>query len=388
MTRRRCFRRLPLPLSLALACLHAAPAAAQDIESVVGQAVRPLMAEYQVPGMAVAVTVDGKAMFFNYGVASKADATPVSEHTLFELGSISKTFTATLANYAAAQGKLALGDHPGRYLPLLKGSPIDRATLLELGTYTAGGLPLQFPDEVKSDAQMPVWFRAWQPDAAPGTQRRYSNPSIGLLGRAAALALETDFRTALEGRIFPALGLAHTYVRVPAAAMPDYAWGYRGGGEAARVGPGVFDEESYGVKSSAADMIRFVQANLDPARLAAPLRPAVEGTQVGYFKVGPMVQGLGWEQYRPPFGLADLLAGNAEKIIREAHPATRLAPGPAPRGTLFNKTGSTGGFGAYALFVPERRIGIVMLANKNYPIPARVAAAYAILESLAPGARP
>jgi beta-lactamase class C len=150
----------------------------------------------------------------------------------------------------------------------------------------------------------------------------------------------------------------------------------------------VFDEESYGVKSSAADMIRFVQANLDPARLAAPVRHAVEGTQVGYFKVGPMVQGLGWEQYRPPFGLPDLLAGNAENIIREAHPVTRIAPRPAPRGTLFNKTGSTGGFGAYALFVPERRIGIVMLANKNTPIPARVAAAYAILEGLAPGARP
>lgn len=384
MMRRRSFRLL----ALTLACIHAVPAAAQDIEAVVGQAVRPLMAEHQVPGMAVAVTIDGKAMFFNYGVASKSDATPVSEHTLFELGSISKTFTATLAGYAAAQGRLALGDHPGRHLPQLKGSPIDRATLLELGTYTAGGLPLQFPDDVKSDAQMPAWFRAWQPDAAPGTQRRYSNPSIGLLGRAAALALETDFRTALEGRIFPALGLAHTWVRVPAAAMPDYAWGYKGAGDAVRVGPGVFDEESYGVKSSAADMIRFVQANIDPARLAAPLRPAVEATQVGYFKVGPMVQGLGWEQYRPPFGLPDLLAGNAEKIIREANPATRLAPGPAPRGTLFNKTGSTGGFGAYALFVPARRIGIVMLANKNYPIPARVAAAYAILEGLAPGARP
>ena len=380
-------------LAIAMACLCLAPAASlaadtDAIRSLVDRAVRPLMAQHDVPGMAVAVSVDGKAMFFSYGLASKESAKPVNEHTLFELGSISKTFTATLAVHAAQLGKLSLSDHPGEYLAQLKGSPVDRATLLELGTYTAGGLPLQFPDEVRDDAQMPAYFRAWQPDAAPGAQRRYSNPSIGLLGRIAALALETTFGDALEGRLFPALGLAHTHVHVPAAAMPDYAWGHDRTGQPVRVNPGVFAEESYGVKSSAADMIRFVQANLDPARLAPAMRRAVEGTQVGYFQVGPMVQGLGWEQYRPPFALADLLAGNADRIVREAQPATRLAPAPAPRGTLFNKTGSTGGFGAYVLFVPERRVGIVMLANKNVPIPARVSAAYAILEGLAPAARP
>ena len=69
----------------------------------------------------------------------------------------------------------------------------------------------------------------------------------------------------------------------------------------------------------------------------------------------------------------------------EPNPATRLAPPQAPpRGTLFNKTGATRGFGAYVLFVPDRRVGIVMLANKNYPISARVDAAYSILGQLAP----
>lgn len=388
---------LPQPTRrFALACLcvlplagHAANAAldAAAVRGIVDRAIQPVMAQHDVPGMAVAVTVDGRAMFFNYGLASKEKKLAVSENTLFELGSVSKTFNATLGCYARELGKLSFDDHPSRWMPQLAGSPIDRASLLEFGTYTAAGLPLQFPDEVENDAQMLAYFRNWTPDAAPGTQRRYSNPSIGLFGHAAALALGASFADAVEGRLFPALGLKHSHIRVPPAAMPSYAWGYNSANKAVRVNPGVFDAEAYGVKSSAADMIRFVQLNIDPGQLAAPWRQAVECTHTGYFQIGDTVQGLGWEQYRAPVSLATLQAGNSEKMSRGANPASRLQPPQAPpRGALFNKTGATGGFGAYLLFVPEQRVGIVMLANKNYPIPARIEAAHAILDQLAPSA--
>ena len=67
----------------------------------------------------------------------------------------------------------------------------------------------------------------------------------------------------------------------------------------------------------------------------------------------------------------------------EANAATQLTPPQAPsQPTLFNKTGSTNGFGAYVAFVPEKKIGIVMLANRNVPIPARITAAHAVLEQL------
>ncbi|MFL6631161.1 MAG: class C beta-lactamase [Massilia sp.] len=370
---------------LSLLPLTAGAVDAAAVRAAVDRAIEPLMAQHDVPGMAVAVTVDGQALFFNYGEASKQERKPVTENTLFELGSVSKTITATLACYAQGQGKLSFADHPGQYVPQLKGSAIDRASVLELGTYTPGGLPQQFPDDVETEAQTIAYFRTWRPDAAPGLLRRYSNPSLGLFGHVTARALGVDFADAVEGRLFPALGLKHSHIRVPSSAMGDYAWGYDKTNRPVRVSPGPFDAETYGVKASAADVLRFVQANIDSSGLPEPMRRAIDCTHTGYFRIGDTVQGLGWEQYRAPVTLAALQAGNSAKMSAEPNPATRLEPPQAPpRGTLFNKTGATRGFGAYVVFVPEQRVGIVMLANKNYPNSARVDAAYSILKQLAP----
>ena len=358
---------------------------ADTLRATVDAAIRPLMSQYDVPGMAVAVTLNGEVRFFNYGVASRETQTPVTEATLFELGSVSKTFTATLASHALSQGKLLLSDHPSRYIPALKGSAIDKASVLNLGTYTAGGLPLQFPETVENSGDLTGYYQQWKPDAAPGKQRRYSNPSLGLFGHVTALALKQDFADAMETQLLSPLGLAHTYVRVPEQTMPSYAWGYNKANQAVRANPGGFAAETYGIKSTSADMIRYLQANIDPSALSATMQQAVTGTHVRYFKVGPMVQGLGWEQYPYPVTLKQLQAGNSEAMIWDPNPARQLASPAIPKGpTLFNKTGSTGGFGAYAAFVPARKIGIVMLANKNYPIPARIKAAHAILMQLEP----
>ena len=91
----------------------------------------------------------------------------------------------------------------------------------------------------------------------------------------------------------------------------------------------------------------------------------------------------GWEQYPFPVSLARLQEGNAGTMLFQPHAAHALAGTHAWQGsTLFNKTGSTNGFGAYAAFVPSRHAGIVVLANRNVPIPARIDAAYAILREV------
>lgn len=341
------------------------------------------MAKFDVPGLAVGLTLDATRHTFQFGVASRESGAPVTTQTLFEIGSLSKTFTATLAALAQSLGKLSLQDAPGRTLPALRGSAIDDASLLHLATYTAGGLPLQFPDDIGDEAGALEFYRTWKPAARPGEQRHYSNPSIGLLGHITGLAMQRNFTELAETELFARLGMRQTFFSVPASHLGAYAWGYNKANQPIHVNPGVFDLQAYGFKCTVADMLTFLEANIDPSQLEPAMRRAVEATHVGHFRVGPMVQGLGWEQYPFPASLARLQAGNAGTMLFQPQPAHALPPTHAGQGpTLFNKTGSTNGFGAYAAFVPSRRVGIVVLANRNVPIPARIDAAYAMLREV------
>lgn len=370
--------------AVCVAALAAGQCIAQDqMETLVNAAVRPVMQAQGIPGMAVAVTVNGKPHYFNYGVASKENAQPVTENTLFEIGSLSKTFTATLAAYAQASGKMSLSDKASQVWPALRGSAFDHISVLQLGTYTAGGLPLQFPDAADSANKMLGYFKQWQPTYAAGTHRQYSNPSLGLFGYLAAQSMGQPFDELMEHTLLPKLGLKHTYLKVPQAQMGFYAQGYNKDDKPVRVGPGALDSEAYGVKTSTSDLIGYVQANLQPSLLEKPLQQAIALTHTGYYRVGEMTQGLGWELYQYPVTLDQLLAGNSPQMAMEAHKVQWLnPPQPQPKNLLLNKTGSTGGFGAYAMFVPSKDIGIVILANKNYPIAERVKIAHQILSAL------
>lgn len=354
-----------------------------SLKTTVDATIRPLMHQQGIPGMAVAIMSNGQRHYFNYGVASKDNQQPVDNDTLFEVGSVSKTFTATLGAYAQASGKLALQDIASQYLPALRGSVFDGVSLLQLATYTAGGLPLQFPDEVQGEAKTQDYYSTWKPRFEPGTQRQYSNPSIGLFGYLAARSLGQPFDQLMEGTLFPKLALKHSYIHVPKDQLKHYALGYDKQDKPIRLGSGPLDAQAYGVKTSAPDLLQFVADNLQPGELDDTLQKALASTQSGYYQVGDMTQGLGWERYAYPVPLARLMAGNSSQMALEPHPVQWLNPAQPPKtDALYNKTGSTNGFGAYVLFVPSKQIGIVLLANKNYPNEERIRAAHAILGAL------
>ncbi len=354
-----------------------------NIEEIVARAIRPAMERYGVPGMAVGIVIKEQSHVYNFGVASKVTGGPVTNDTLFEIGSDSKTFTATLAAYAQVTGVLSLSDMASKYLPTLRGSSFERVSLLNLGTHTAGGLPLQVPNDITNNAQLMAYFQGWRPTYTPGTYRTYSNPGTGMLGMIAAKSMNDDFVALMERRLFPWLGMKHTYLDVPKAQMENYAQGYTAKDAPVRMAPGVLASEAYGIRTTAGDMLRFVEANMGMLGLDEKLQRAISDTHTGYYRIGAMTQDLIWEQYHYPVGLEELLAGNSAKVAFEANPATELDPPLRPQdGVLINKTGSTSGFAAYVAFVPEKKIGIVLLANKSYPIAARVTAAYEILARL------
>jgi beta-lactamase class C len=145
----------------------------------------------------------------------------------------------------------------------------------------------------------------------------------------------------------------------------------------------VLDAEAYGVRTTAADLLRFVQANLGMIALDPGLQRAITDTHTGYYVAGPMTQDLIWEQYPWPVTRKRLQQGNAPAMLFDPSPVTALRPPGKPRPDRWiNKTGSTNGFAAYAAFIPQQRMGIVLLANRSLPIADRIDTAYAILTTL------
>src|SRR3984893_13915421 len=208
-----------LLVTCALICVSGAADQQDAVKSAVDKAIQPVMAKYEIPGMAVGITVGGKRHVLDYGVASTKTRKLVTDSTLFEIGSISKTFTATLAAWAQVSGQLSLSDKTRKYLPSLQGTKFGEVSLLNLGTHTPGGLPLQVPENITNIDQLMKYFQEWQPRYTPGTYRTYSNPSIGLLGLITAKSLNQDFAALMEGRLFPGLGMTSTYINVTDTRM-------------------------------------------------------------------------------------------------------------------------------------------------------------------------
>ncbi len=293
------------------------------IEEKIKQSFQPLMEKYQVPGMAIGIIHNGKKYENYYGLQYNNASKQIDGNTIFELGSVSKIFTATAGGYAKNQKKLSFEDTPGKYWHALKKSEINKVSLLELVTYTSGNLPLQFPDHVKTDEQVLEYFQNWHIKRTPGQYRQYSNPSIGLFGEIVARSMKTDFTSLLENVIFPKFNLKHTYVNIPESQKVHYAFGYDQMNNPIRVSSGALDAPAYGVKSTLPDMLNFLDANLNPEKMNPDFQKAILETHKGYYKLGNMTQALGWEIFSYPTSLEILQESNSEKVIMQANPVVK-----------------------------------------------------------------
>lgn len=356
-----------------------------DFEEMAAEVFLPVIEKYDIPGIAIGLTIEGKEFYFTHGKAVRQTDTPVTTDTIFELGSVSKLFNVTLATLAEGRGLLSLNDSVSSHMQALEGSAFDNITLLNLATHTSGGLPLQVPDSVTNSGEtLTAYLRTFVPEGDPNASRSYSNVSIGLLGKLTAERFGKPYAEVASDIIFEGLGLSSTFITVPEKAADRYAFGYsRDGDRPVRMNPGVLDAEAYGVKSSVADMIRFLEANLGTVELPEKFSTALAGTRTGYFKTRYYVQGLIWERYPWPVDLERLKTGNSSEMALKTQPVEQLAsPATAASAIFLNKTGATNGFGAYVALVPSDKLGVVVLANRNYPNEARVEATYQLIEAV------
>ncbi len=369
-------------LAVSTTAALAGSAKAPDFQEQAASAFAPVVKEYDIPGLIVGVTREGRHEFYATGLASRADRRAVDPDTLFELGSMSKVFNATLAALAEGRGKLRLDDTVAQHVCAGTCTIGDELTLMDLATHHSGGLPLQVPDGVSDVGGLVDWLKTWKPPQAGA--RSYSNISIGLLGNISAGALGMDYRQAAQTILFPGFGLDNSWIGVPKSAMKQYAFGYdRKTNKPIRVTPGVLDAEAYGVKSSARDMLTLLDVELGGGKASDEIRAAVRRTQEGQFRTEKFVQDMIWEQYPWPVPLETMTSGNSYDFILKPQPAERIDPPLAPqKDVILNKTGSTNGFGGYMAMIPAKGLGVVVLANKNYPNEARVKATYALIKAL------
>ncbi len=380
-------------LSLAVCCLLPAAAATANtpttsstrLPTLVSEKVSTLMQQQQIPGMAVAVLWHGQTYLYSFGVADVASKRPVTPDTIFEVGSLTKTFNGVLSAMALQRGEIQLNDPVSKYWPELRGKAWQGIQLVHLATYTAGGLPLQFPDEVHDDASMRAFYRNWQPKFAPGKQRVYANTSIGLFGHLALQSSKLSYGEALQQQLLTPLKLDHTYTQVPQSAMAHYAFGYDEG-NAVRSGRGMLSDEAGGMKSTVRDLARWVEVQLNPSQVNdATLSKALTLAQQRYASAGQMYQGLGWEMLDYPVTLDNLKAMTDPGFVGGAKAQLIQPAGPAKASSWVHKTGATGGFATYVAMIPSEQAGIVILANKRYPNALRVTLAHQVLTGLVQG---
>jgi CubicO group peptidase (beta-lactamase class C family) len=330
---------------------------ATDLPGRLDASLWTISALVRAPAVVLAAVVGGET-----AVACHGEPAP-DAHTVFELGSITKTFTALLLAEMVTRGEISYDDPITAYLPpearprRTTDAPI---TLVQLATHTAG-LP-RLPANLYLQA-LPVWttnpyaryhlddlYRATTRIRArrhPGTNVHYSNFGVGLLGQLLANSAAADYRDLVLDRVCRPLGMAGTLT----GPGPLCATGYRRGRPVPAWEMGALAPAGT-LRSSATDLLRYLKAHLHPE--ATPLTAALRATQV------PRVAAKGKDRV--------CLVWN--------HRRSRY-------GDVLFHSGGTRGFTAFLGFCPQAGTGVAALINTT---PTRrhsmIPAAYSLFRTL------
>jgi D-alanyl-D-alanine-carboxypeptidase/D-alanyl-D-alanine-endopeptidase len=307
-------------------------------------AIRALLAErMQRNGVGIVVGIiepEGRRIIA-YGRTGGTDARALDGDAVFQIGSLTKPFTALLLADMVVRGEVRLDDAAADYLPTGVRMPRrGRAiTLRDLATHISGlpSMPTNFPLNGRPDPyeaytvdDLYRFLSTYTPEREPGVRSEYSNLGVALLGHLLARRAGTDYETLLSQRILQPLGMTNSAIRLDARLAqrelpghdrylrPVRTWEMR-------VMPG-----SGSLRSTANDMLNFLAAYLGYG--GATLRDAMELQLRERIPSGTGAQALGW------FVRSDGLAAHA---------------------------GGKQGYRSAAIFDPATRRGVVVLANSR-----------------------
>jgi CubicO group peptidase (beta-lactamase class C family) len=202
---------------------------------------RQLMKRYQVPGVGVAVFENGQERSAGLGVTNVEHPLPVSDDTLFQIGSITKTFTALAAMQLVDEGKLALDQPVRQVLPGLKladASVAKNVTLHHLLNHTSGWFGDYFNDFGQGDDALEKMTASLKtlPQITPlGKHFSYCNSGFYLVGRMIEAAAGKPYETVIAERIFEPLGLKDAFFFAEDVITRDFAVGHERGEKSAKI---------------------------------------------------------------------------------------------------------------------------------------------------------
>ncbi|HLK61479.1 MAG TPA: serine hydrolase domain-containing protein, partial [Chthonomonadaceae bacterium] len=222
----------PTPLFLAMSLILLCWTLAAHADRV-DDVVKAQMQKRHIPGLSVAVVRDGKPVLMRgYGLADVERNVRASPDTVYELGSITKQFTAMAILMLVEEGKLGLDDKIRAFLSDLPAA-WSEVTVRNLLTHTSG---------IKNYTDIPDITKRWRNDYtheeiiklvsgdplefAPGEKWAYSNTGYFLLGMILEKVSGKPYGAFLEERIFKPLGMTSTQVNDLGAIIPNRACGY------------------------------------------------------------------------------------------------------------------------------------------------------------------
>ena len=266
--------------------------------------VQPFMYESKTVALSIGILKGGKNYFYNYGETKKGNGQLPSFKNLYEIGSITKTFTGILLAKAVIENKISLNDPVNKYLP--KDIPVikfgnDTLKIVHLSNHTSGLPPL--PDNFGADysinpykdydeAKLLSYLKHASLSRKPGEQMEYCNLGVGLLGYILQQVNKMPFEKMVNEFICSKAGMTSTrqFLLQKDSALfmqgynesilPQSQWDFKALNAAG------------GLRSNAEDMLKYAQFNLP--RNSSVLQPAIELSHVVTFKDAQQQIALNW----------------------------------------------------------------------------------------------